>query len=81
MPNTNVHGPKRAILYARVSTDEQARSGYSLPEDDTIEEHSSAADSLEPSRNGRSQGWKQVKDEGRQSPVTLLEYPPVLPEV
>src|SRR5215208_6871116 len=30
MPNTNGHGPKQAILYARVSTDEQARSGYSL---------------------------------------------------
>src|SRR5919107_5729061 len=30
MPNTNGHGPKRAILYARVSTDEQARTGYSL---------------------------------------------------
>ena len=30
MPNTNGHDPKRAILYARVSTDEQARSGYSL---------------------------------------------------
>ena len=30
MPNTNGHGPHRAILYARVSTDEQARSGYSL---------------------------------------------------
>jgi site-specific DNA recombinase len=30
MPTTNCHGPKRAILYARVSTDEQARSGYSL---------------------------------------------------
>src|ERR687890_606894 len=30
MPSTNVHDPKRAILYARVSTDEQARSGYSL---------------------------------------------------
>src|SRR5215208_7386351 len=30
MPNTNGHGPKRAILYARVPTDEQARSGYSL---------------------------------------------------
>src|SRR5918999_2757579 len=30
MPNTNGHGPKRAILYARVSTDVQARSGYSL---------------------------------------------------
>jgi site-specific DNA recombinase len=30
MPTTNGHDPKRAILYARVSTDEQARSGYSL---------------------------------------------------
>jgi site-specific DNA recombinase len=30
LSNTNGHGPKRAILYARVSTDEQARSGYSL---------------------------------------------------
>jgi site-specific DNA recombinase len=30
MPNTNGHGLNRAILYARVSTDEQARSGYSL---------------------------------------------------
>src|SRR5215216_817466 len=30
MPSTNGHGPKRAILYTRVSTEEQARSGYSL---------------------------------------------------
>src|SRR5918992_1052506 len=30
MLSTNGHGPKRAILYARVSTDEQARSGFSL---------------------------------------------------
>jgi len=34
MPSTNGHGLERAIiwviLYARVSTDEQARSGYSL---------------------------------------------------
>jgi site-specific DNA recombinase len=30
MASTYGHGPKRAILYARVSTDEQARSGYSL---------------------------------------------------
>jgi site-specific DNA recombinase len=30
MPNTNGHGPKKAILYARVFTDEQTRSGYSL---------------------------------------------------
>ncbi len=32
MPNTNGHGPKRAILYARVSTEEQAKTGYSIPE-------------------------------------------------
>src|SRR5215203_5789505 len=32
MPNTNGHGQKRAILYARVSTDEQAKAGYSIPE-------------------------------------------------
>jgi len=30
MPSTNSHDSKRAILYARVSTDEQARTGYSL---------------------------------------------------
>jgi site-specific DNA recombinase len=30
MRNINGHGPKRAILYARVSTEEQARNGYSL---------------------------------------------------
>ncbi len=30
MLNTNGHVPKKAILYARVSTEEQARSGYSL---------------------------------------------------
>jgi site-specific DNA recombinase len=30
MTSTNGHGPKRAILYARVSTEEQVRNGYSL---------------------------------------------------
>src|SRR5215211_7440638 len=30
MPSVNGHGPKRTILYARVSTNEQAKSGYSL---------------------------------------------------
>jgi site-specific DNA recombinase len=30
--STKGHGRKRAILYARVYTDEQAKSGYSLPE-------------------------------------------------
>src|SRR5918994_738800 len=40
MLNTNGHGPKRAILYARVSTDEQARSGYSLAQQiEALREH------------------------------------------
>ena len=30
MQNNNGYGPKTAVLYARVSTDEQAKSGYSL---------------------------------------------------
>ena len=30
MNSINGHGPKRAILYARVSTEEQAKSGYTL---------------------------------------------------
>ena len=30
MQSTNGQGSKKAILYARVSTEEQARSGYSL---------------------------------------------------
>ena len=30
MESANDRGPKWAILYARVSTEEQARSGYSL---------------------------------------------------
>ena len=30
MPSTNGHGPKRTILYARVSIDEQAHTGYTL---------------------------------------------------
>jgi len=30
MESTHGQGPKRAVLYARVSTDEQANFGYSL---------------------------------------------------
>ena len=30
MPGTDGRGPGKAILYARVSTEEQARSGFSL---------------------------------------------------
>src|SRR5215217_3507319 len=32
MPSTNGHALQRAVLYARVSTEEQAKSGYSIPE-------------------------------------------------
>jgi len=32
MPSTNGHGPKRAIIYTRVSGEEQAKKGYSLPD-------------------------------------------------
>jgi site-specific DNA recombinase len=32
MSSINGHGPKRAILYVRVSTEEQVKSGYSIPE-------------------------------------------------
>ena len=41
MPSTNGHGTRRrAVLYARVSTDEQARSGYSLAQQmEALREH------------------------------------------
>jgi site-specific DNA recombinase len=40
MPSTD--SPKRAILYARVSTDEQARSGFSLAQQlEALREHAS----------------------------------------
>ena len=32
MTYANGHGPKAAVLYARVSTEEQAKTGYSIPE-------------------------------------------------
>jgi site-specific DNA recombinase len=32
MPSTNDYGPKRAIVYVRVSTEEQSKSGYSIPD-------------------------------------------------
>jgi site-specific DNA recombinase len=42
MPTTNGYGPKRAILYSRVSTDEQARSGFSLAQQlETLREYAS----------------------------------------
>lgn len=32
MPSNNGHGPKRTILYTRVSSEERAKKGYSLPD-------------------------------------------------
>ena len=40
MPSTNGHGPQRAVLYARVSTQEQATKGYSLAQQmEALREH------------------------------------------
>ncbi len=40
MPSLNGHSPKRAILYARVSTQEQAAKGYSLAQQlEALREH------------------------------------------
>src|SRR3712207_2024658 len=42
MPSANGHGPERAVLYARVSTDEQARRGYSLAQQlETLRDYAS----------------------------------------
>src|ERR671910_610108 len=43
MDNANGNGSGRAILYARVSTDEQAKSGYSLAQQlEALREHAAA---------------------------------------
>src|SRR5215208_1308082 len=52
MSSTNGHGLRRAILYARVSTDEQARSGYSL------------AQQLEALREYAAREGYEVREEG-----------------
>ena len=40
MSSTNGHEPKRAVLYARVATEEQVRSGYSLAQQlEALREH------------------------------------------
>jgi len=72
MPNTNGHGPKRAILYARVSTDEQARSGYSLAQQiEALREHATREgyevleEVVDPGQSGASlerPGMDRVRD-------------------
>jgi site-specific DNA recombinase len=72
MPSTNGHGPKRAILYARVSTDEQARSGYSLAQQmEALREYATGegyevfAEVTDPGQSGASlarPGMDRVRD-------------------
>jgi site-specific DNA recombinase len=72
MSSPNGHGPKRAILYTRVSTDEQARSGYSLSQQlEALREHATRegyevlAEVEDPGQSGASlerPGMDQVRD-------------------
>ena len=51
MQTTNGHGPERAILYCRVSGEEQAKKGYSL------------ADQLDALRRWCSENAHQIVEE------------------
>ena len=72
MPNTNGHYPKRAVLYARVSTDEQARTGYSLAQQmEALREYADREDYevleevIDPGQSGASlerPGMDRVRD-------------------
>ena len=72
MPSTNGQGPRRAVLYARVSTEEQARSGYSLAQqmealwDHTAREGYEVLDEvIDPGHSGASlarPGMDRVRD-------------------
>src|ERR687894_263603 len=72
MPSTNGHGPKKAILYARVSTEEQARSGYSLAQQlEALREYATSEgyeileEVLDPGQSGASlerPGMDRVRD-------------------
>jgi site-specific DNA recombinase len=72
MTPTNGHGPKQAILYARVSTDEQVRSGYSLaqqmealPEYAAREEYEVLEEVSDPGQSGASlerPGMDRIRD-------------------
>jgi site-specific DNA recombinase len=56
MPSTNGHGPKRAILYARVSSDDQVR-GYSLDQQIGALQEWSAREGYEVVEEVRDEGW------------------------
>ncbi len=63
MPNTNGHGPKKAILYARVSTDEQARSVRRL----VLQRHAEEEAAGCRDRSRREQGLRQALDGQRKA--------------
>ena len=56
MPSTNGHGPKRAILYARVSSDDQVR-GYSLNQQIEALRAYCSRESYEIVEEVRDEGW------------------------
>ncbi len=57
MPNTNGRGQKRAILYARVSSDEQVRHGYSLDQQIAALSEWAAREGYEVLEEVRDEGW------------------------
>src|SRR3954452_13627105 len=72
MTSSNGHGPKKAILYARVSTEEQVKSGYSLAQQvEVLREHTAREgyevleEVLDPGQSGASlerPGMDRVRD-------------------
>jgi site-specific DNA recombinase len=72
MPSANGHDPRRVILYARVSTEEQARSGYSLAQQlEALREYAEregyevAEEVVDPGQSGASlerPGMDRVRD-------------------
>ena len=57
MSSTNGHGPRRAILYARVSSDEQARHGYSLDQQIRALREWAIREGYEILEEVRDEGW------------------------
>jgi site-specific DNA recombinase len=53
----NIQGARRAVLYARVSTDEQARSGYSLGQQLEALRKYAAREGYEVLEEVREEGW------------------------
>jgi site-specific DNA recombinase len=82
MENTNGHGSRRAILYARVSTDELARSGYSLVQHiEALREHAARGgykvlkEVVDPGQSGASlerPGIDRVRDLGAAGGVSMV---------